>query len=102
MAGRKKPLPDPAGEDCGVVLGWYAAPMSEPIDNSGAHRCSQGHPTRYAAFSGGREYQCTVCDETGFYPEGQGFVRANLLRTPEGQQQLRAGVADEIARRRSR
>ena len=57
--------------------------MSYPCPSCGAE-------TRYAAFSGGREWQCPSCDNCGYYPEDAEPIRAHLLRTEEGRVTLRA------------
>jgi hypothetical protein len=65
------------------------------------HTCpSCGTETRYAAFSGGREWQCPGCDDSGFYPDDAPPIRAHLLRTEAGRVALRAEMDQEIARRR--
>jgi ribosomal protein L37AE/L43A len=65
------------------------------------HRCPNcENETTYQAFSGGREWYCEHCEETGSYPEGAAPRRAGLLQTEAGRTALRAEMDQELARRR--
>lgn len=65
------------------------------------HRCPTcGNKTTYQAFSGGKEWFCDECQETGYYPEGQAPSRAQLLQTEAGRITLKAEMDQELARRR--
>ena len=64
------------------------------------HQCpSCMKPTAYQPFSGGREFYCPHCGDSGIYPEGF-RSRATLLRTPQGRQTLRTEMREELRRRR--
>jgi hypothetical protein len=56
----------------------------DPVD--GSHRCPVcGNPTVYQAFSGGKEWYCKTCDETGLYPPTMpNPPRANPAPDPGG------------------
>lgn len=58
-----------------------------------------GKKTVYQLFSGGREWYCESCDETGEYPEGETPRRVKLLQSEAGRSALRAEMAQELARR---
>lgn len=59
-----------------------------------------GKQTTYQAFSGGREWYCEHCEETGTYPEGETPRRVQMLQTEAGRVALRAEMDQELARRR--
>lgn len=69
-------------------------------DEDGTHRCPKGHKTVYQLFSGGNEFYCEECDYNGIYPPGEPRIRAHLLRTPEGIEQFRKEMNEELERRR--
>jgi len=55
--------------------------------------------TVYQVFSGGREWYCESCEDSGYYPAGEVPRRAQMLQSPEGVIALRAEMDQELARR---
>jgi ribosomal protein L37AE/L43A len=73
----------------------------EFLNAGSTHACPYcQQPTVYRVFSGGKEWYCEGCDETGFYPDGQAPSRAGLLATPEGREVLREDMRAELDRRK--
>lgn len=66
-----------------------------------AHQCpSCSQETVYQPFSGGREWYCETCEDTGEYPPDAAPRRAQMLQSPAGVIALRAEMDQELARRR--
>lgn len=74
--------------------------MGGHYDEDGTHICVCGQPTRYQSMSGGKEYWCDKCEDTGRYPEGEGGPRAREFAKPNGPEQLRELMIEEMKRRK--
>lgn len=47
---------------------------------AGKQKCYNGHPVVYQPFSGGEEWYCETCQDTGPYGEGAAPRRVQMLR----------------------
>lgn len=86
-----------------VERGTYCDPWEPPdLSKPMTHTCGGcgGTDTTYAAFSGGREYYCKICDDNFPYEEGTAPRRVQMLADGKVDE-LRAEMREHLRDRES-